>query len=161
MNGSTIGIDPSVARPAIAIWPARETWQLKIEGQGSERFMALCGSVRDWAYHHAPDDLLAVFIERPTNSFPKPALYQANGIIQVGVLSGQQGRFRHPVSCFELSPGTWKKHSIGKGNAKKDDVWHWAVGEIGIGSSVTQDECDALAIARAGHALLEQGADLG
>ena len=156
---SVIGIDPSVDHPALAIWPAKETWQLKIEGEGSARLDALFCQIRGWCANHAPTDLQAVFIERPTGQFASPALVQANGVIQVAMVRGFAGYFAHPVSVFEISPGTWKKEAIGSGRAKKDDVHAWACALLrptGAGKPPTQDECDALAIACAGYKLLSK-----
>lgn len=150
---SVIGIDPSVVAPALAIWPAKETWQFQTRGDGAERLLNLYAQIHDWAALSAPDDLLAVFIERPTGRFADPALTQANGVIQVAVLHGLNEQFPHPVSCFEISPGTWKKEALGSGRAKKDDVAVWAADRI-VDRDLTQDEADALAIACAGGRLV-------
>lgn len=156
---SVVGIDPSIDHPALAIWPSKETWQLKIEGEGSARLDALFCQIRGWCANHGPDDLEAVFIERPTGQFASPALIQANGVIQVAMVRGFAGRFAHPVSVFEISPGTWKKEALGPGRAKKQDVMKWAAGQIDgdPGRQYTQDECDALAIACAGYRYLTRG----
>lgn len=152
---SVIGIDPSVDHPAVAIWPARETKQFKVEGEGSARLDALFCQIRGWALNFAPLDLQAVFIERPTGQFASPALVQANGVIQVAITRAFAGYFPHPVSVFEISPGTWKKEAIGSGRAKKDDVAAWA-SEFLPGMDWTQDEADALAIACAGYKLVSE-----
>ena len=152
MTGSVIGIDPSVQRPALAIWPAKETWQFRIKGKGSARFDALFCELRGWCANNAPDDLQAVFIERPTGGFNNPTLYQANGIIQVAMMRGLIALYPHPPTVFEISPGTWKKEALGSGRAKKDDVKLWALCERR--KAVTQDEADALAISCAGYKLL-------
>ena len=150
---SVIGIDPSVDHPALAVWPAKETWQFKIKGEGSARFDALFCELRGWCANNAPDDLQAVFIERPTGGFNNPTLYQANGVLQVAIRRGLAGYYHHPVSVFEISPGTWKKEAIGSGRAKKDDVAAWA-SEFLPGMDWTQDQADALAISCAGYKLL-------
>ena len=160
---STIGIDPSVDHPAFALWPQRETWRIDILGQGAARLRSLYAAAHDWAALSAPDDLEAVFIERPFGRFQKQALDQASGVLQVAVLNGLAEQFPHPVSCFELSTGTWKKAALGNGAAKKHEVGKWArnrvwhVKELPPPSQLTQDEADALAIAYAGARLLEQG----
>jgi Holliday junction resolvasome RuvABC endonuclease subunit len=156
-RGSTIGIDPSVNAPAFAVWPAATTYQVKTWGQGSERLTALY----DLTFRHmeyAPDDLEAVFIERPVGRFPKRALDQACGILQVAVVKGLEERFDHPVSIFELSPSAWKKGIGLSGAAKKMDVAAWALVQDGLKPEpLTQDEMDALAIAAAGHSLVRTG----
>lgn len=156
MSGSVIGVDPSVDHPAVAIWPEGKTWQLRTRGEGAARLLNLYAAIHDWAALSAPDDLLAVFIERPTGRFADPALTQANGVIQVAVLHGLNEQFPHPVSCFEISPGTWKLQAIGSGRAKKDDVAQWAMENLDPATTkdFTQDEADALAIACAGYKLL-------
>lgn len=158
---SVVGIDPSVDHPALAIWPFRETWQLKIEGQGSARLDALFCQIRGWCAAHAPNDLEAVFIERPTGQFPSPALVQANGVIQVAMVRGATALFSHPLSVFEISPGTWKKEALGSGRAKKQDVLEWSEVELSKNPRryprISQDEADALAIACAGYRYLTRG----
>lgn len=154
---SVIGIDPSVDHPALAIWPAKETWQFRIKGEGSARFDSLFCELRGWCANNAPDDLQAVFIERPTGGFNNPTLYQANGIIQVAMMRGLIALYPHPPTVFEISPGTWKKEALGSGRAKKHDVAMWAASCMfsdGDYETFTQDEADALAISCAGYKLL-------
>jgi hypothetical protein len=154
-RGSVIGIDPSVQAPAFAIWPRGETWQLRIDGQGAERLRDLYCVAKDWTRVHAPDDLEAIFIERPVGRFPKRALDHACGVLQVAAIAGTSARFPHPVSVWELSPGEWKKQVGLGGAAKKHEVAAWARAEAGEG--LTQDEADALCIAAAGHSLVRTG----
>ena len=157
--GSVIGIDPGVRAPAFAIWPSCEAWRIEISGEGADRLCSLYAAAHDWAALSAPHDLEAVFIERPFGRFAKAALDQACGVLQVAILHGLDEQFPHPVSLFELSTGTWKKHALGYGNAKKDDVFFWALEKRGEEATeeITQDEADALAIACAGARLLEAG----
>lgn len=152
---TVIGCDPQVASPAFATWPARETWQLKIEGEGAVRLCALYAATYEWAVANAPDDLQACFIERPFGRFNKQALDHACGVLQVALVHGLSRHFSHPVSVFEISTGTWKKEALGSGRAKKDDVKLWALCERR--KAVTQDEADALAISCAGYKLLSTG----
>jgi Holliday junction resolvasome RuvABC endonuclease subunit len=58
----------------------------------------------------------------------------------------------------ELAPQTWKKLTVGKANASKDDVRAWAVLEPGwtLPGHWTQDAIDAYAIAYAGRQLERQ-----
>lgn len=158
---STLGIDPSVARPAFATWPDCHTERIDVMGEGSARLLSLYGAAHDWTALHAPDDLEAVFIERPFGRFAKQALDQACGVLQVAVLHALREKFPHPVSCFELPVGTWKLEALGNGAAKKVDVAAWAErvsppqGDPSY--PLAQDECDALAIAAAGASLLKRG----
>ena len=157
---TVIGCDPQVASPAFATWPARETWQLKIEGEGAVRLCALYAATYEWAVANAPDDLQACFIERPFGRFNKQALDHACGVLQVALVHGLSRHFSHPVSVFEISTGTWKKEAIGSGRAKKDDVMKWARNQVWDQkdlpppSNLTQDTADALAISCAGYKLL-------
>lgn len=150
---STVGIDPSVQAPAIAVWPSGDTWQARVHGEGAERLCALYDAVHDWAALSAPDDLEAVFIERPVGKFPKRSLDHATGVIQVAMVHGLKDIFPFSVSVFELSPGTWKKAALGKGNAKKHEVIEWAAEHLGS-RNYTSDEADALAIGCAGFRML-------
>lgn len=154
---TVIGCDPQVASPAFATWPARETWQLKIEGEGAVRLCALYAATYEWAVANAPDDLQACFIERPFGRFNKQALDHACGVLQVALVHGLSRHFSHPVSVFEISTGTWKKEALGSGRAKKNDVAMWAASCMfsdGDYETFTQDEADALAISCAGYKLL-------
>lgn len=154
---STIGIDPSVVAPAFAIWPSGETLRVRTTGEGAARLANLYRLTVEWAQGFAPNDLEAIFIERPVGKFPKRALDQASGVLQVAILAGTD-HFDYPVSCFELSPGEWKKTVLGNGAAKKPEVHAWAerhwTGQFRLAGVFTQDEADALAIACAGSLLL-------
>lgn len=158
---STLGIDPSVRAPAFACWPSCHTERIEVIGEGSSRLLSLYGTAHDWAALHAPDDLEAVFIERPFGRFAKQALDQACGVLQVAVLHALREKFPHPVSCFELPVGTWKREAIGNGAAKKADVIEWAErvsppqGDPSY--PLTSDEADALGVACAGAYLLKRG----
>ena len=154
---SLVGVDPSVRAPAFAIWPTCETWQFETRGQGAERLLHLYEGTHDWALLHAPEDLEAVFIERPRGRFDKQALDQASGVLQVALLKALSTRFPHPASCFEVSPGTWKKAALGNGAAKKQEVLKWAFDQPATKPVLTQDEADALAIACAGSRLIVEG----
>lgn len=165
---STLGIDPSVNRPAFALWPERKTWQLDVIGEGAQRLLALYSAVHDWATLNPPPDLEAVFIERPRGRWPNQHLDYATGVIQVAVLHGLSEHYPHPVSLFEVSTGEWKRRALGNGAAKKDEVFIWANCQLDPAkaleramegpASITQDEADALAIARAGSCALEEAA---
>lgn len=142
--------------PAIAEYPSGQTWLLKTEGQGADRLADLSNKIALLAEEHAPDDLVAVFIERVTGRFASPALAMASGVIQATLVHRLRQKYPHPCSVFELSPGTWKASAIGHGHAKKSDYIAWAVDRVG--RDLTEDEAAALGIACAGANLLEAGA---
>lgn len=152
---SVIGIDPSVVAPAVAVWPSCDTWQFKIGGAGSERLYRLGQEMKKWATRNRPADLDAIFIERPTGRFPVPDLTRACGVIEAAMYGSFSSIYRYPVPIFRLSPPEWKKEVLDSGKATKLDVFHWAAPLAP--KTLTQDEADALAIARAGHSLLERG----
>lgn len=162
MNGSVLGIDPSIVRPAFGLWPQRTTKRLdRMPGEGAERLDYLYGAAHAWITLNAPDELLAVFIELPRGKFEKRALDHSCAVLQLAALHALRNRYAHPVSVFEIAVGTWKKEALGNGAAKKDAVWQWASGQMPpmslTADTISQDEADALAIARAGHSLIERG----
>lgn len=154
-TGSVIGIDPSVAHPAIAVWPAGSTWITEIPGSGSERLCYLYAAVHDYAALSTPDDLEAIFIERPVGRVPSPEMVRAAGVIEVAILHGLDSQFPHRPSVFRLSPPEWKKAVGLVGNATKVEVAVWAADAVPT-RDLTQDEADALAIACAGHGMLSK-----
>ena len=150
---SVWGVDPSVSHPAIGEWPSRNTWELKVVGAGAERLAALADAIAFFAHGMVPDDLEAVFVERPVGRVPSPELVMATGVIEASIHKALADKFAHPVSIFRLSPGEWKKAAGLKGNAKKFEVWNWALFNQPK-DDISQDEADALCIAYAGHNLL-------
>ncbi len=147
-----IGIDPGATTPAIAEWPTGYTWQLAGKGKDGARLAGLARAVHDWTLLSTPDDLTAIFIERPIGKYTPPELLRAAGVIEATVLNAMREQFPHEPMCVRLSPGEWKKGAGMKGNAKKQEVHAWATDLTG--RALTQDEADALAIAAAGYALL-------
>lgn len=65
------------------------------------------------------------------------------------------------ITVMELHPQTWKKETIGRSNASKDQVAEWARAELATGSVTPpddrwpQDAYDAYCIARAARTILE------
>lgn len=155
-----IGIDPGV-NPGFALWPSAETWQIKSVGRGAERLYALHHQVRD-SLLDRPDvlgEIEAVFIERPLGRWPNPALMQAAGVIQAGVLEALNEVHPYRPTVFELGTSEWKKACGLRGNATKSEVMEWAAEQWTPRPQYperSQDEADALAIACAGHSLFSQ-----
>jgi Holliday junction resolvasome RuvABC endonuclease subunit len=85
----------------------------------------------------------SIIVEQPSGKFIKPDLYYAAAAMML-VLADFG-------FVDTLPPATWKKHALGKGNAKKPEIMEWArtIGYTGK----SQDEADALGIARAGQAM--------
>lgn len=114
----------------------------------------------------------AVFIETPGGKFLHPYLMQTVGAVTAGIWWGLRGVDRHPVTCFAVPVATWKKRSVGKGNAGKPEILAWAQergyegqcsgclarGKACRKPSEAHDEADALGIALAGLDLLREGA---
>ena len=163
MSFSVIGIDPSSRAPAFALWPSKHVERVKVPGSGSERLCALYQAAYRWTQINARHDLRGIFIERPKGRFPSWPLWQSTGVLQVASVEGTRHLFDHAPTCFELSPGEWRKEIGLKGNATKDEVIAWAhdlLTRVGfIHDDLTSDESDALAIAAAGHSLLTKGED--
>lgn len=147
---STIGIDPGVS-PAFAAWPAGVTWQIAAEGDGPARLAQIARAVHDWAQLSAPEDLQAVFIENPRARFVSLELYRVTGVLEATLINALRDRFPHEPTVFRLTPTEWKKAIGLKGNADKAAVYEWAAQP-----DLSQDEADALAIAYAGHEMLNR-----
>ncbi len=64
------------------------------------------------------------------------------------------------LPVLELPPEEWKRETVGRGNASKDDVAVWAREHAGAPNGWPQDALDALAIAWAAHAMCERAAAL-
>jgi Holliday junction resolvasome RuvABC endonuclease subunit len=96
-------------------------------------------------------EIQAVYIEDTANAgkYRQHDAGRAQGIAQVEV------ERRWPwVTVQFLKPSEWKKLAGLKGNASKSEVWAHAtivLGEVDIGSLLTQDAADALLIAVAGQ----------
>ena len=76
-------------------------------------------------------------------------------VVQAAIYDAVNEKAEHPVSVFTLPVPTWKKHSVGKGNATKAEVMQWANAHGYEGNH--QDAADAWCIAHAGRALLTEG----
>ena len=152
------GVDPSTKRVAIAAAGSRPTVRT-IEVPSTLRtgarldwiLGATYGLARELAEQCPP---LYVWIEQPAafGRQPEPELYYAVGVVQAAIYSALRDIWPHPVEVRTIPIGTWKKNSVGKGNATKEDVLWWSIDHGYTGTS--EDEADAWAIAHAGRVLL-------
>jgi Holliday junction resolvasome RuvABC endonuclease subunit len=85
----------------------------------------------------APD---VIVVERPTGKYPKQLLVMAAGVIADRLASLTLA----PV--FLCAVQEWKKATVGKGNASKEECMEWALGE-GV-ETESQDDADAYGLAR-------------
>jgi Holliday junction resolvasome RuvABC endonuclease subunit len=84
-----------------------------------------------------------VVIERPQGKFPKALLMMAAGVICVTL------RELTAVPTFLCAVQEWKKETVGKGNASKEEVMAWAAVEFpGADEWWSQDDADAYGLAR-------------
>lgn len=102
------------------------------------------------AYDYAavlPSNLVIVPEDPPMvrNSAVHRALCEVLGAFLAGCT---HARWVHPG----MPVATWKKASVGKGNATKDAVFAWSHETYSFPSDARQDVCDAIGIAHAGAA---------
>ena len=147
------GLDISTKCVAVAIvrdgrGPVFDTTPLKSHLKGAQRLHAAHKSmtlaVKTLKDPYPPD---AVFVEMPAGKHVPPTL-----IHHVGVVLAALGGLRCPV--VELTVSGWKELALGQGNASKEKILLWAIGEGYRGHS--QDEADALGVAVAGCVLLNR-----
>lgn len=70
--------------------------------------------------------VMAVFYEVPMGQHPKPFLMQTVGAAAGGISAGLETSQAHPVSVWPINIQTWKRLSVGFGNASKSQVLKWA-----------------------------------
>ncbi len=147
------GIDVAVSRLAFAFAAlpngpiAVESLRLDTEFREGQRLGLIDRQVRIFARQvNGEHPAAVVWIEQPTGAHPSPALMYVAGVVQAALFETLA------VPVWTIPPASWKKNSVGQGNATKDQVAAW-VRERG-GECETQDEADAYAIAAAGRAML-------
>lgn len=87
----------------------------------------------------------SIIVEQPSGKFIKPDLYYATAAIMLVL---------YDFGFVDtLPPTSWKKEALGNGALKKPQIMDWARGVGYSGSS--QDEADALGIARAAEAMTQ------
>jgi Holliday junction resolvasome RuvABC endonuclease subunit len=154
------GVDVGEAKVAIAMVADDGTATSRVveiaDKRDPRRFALLERHLRTFYVECAQrSDPLAVFVEQPTGRFPNPWLTGA-WAIACAAASELDGRYPYMVPLFTVGVTAWKRLTVGRGNAKKGEVTAWVRAEGFAGA--TQDECDAYAIARAGQAMIAQGA---
>lgn len=119
------------------------------DAREGERLGLLDRQVRIFAQQLAPRYPPAcVWVEQPSGKFIKPQLYYAVGVIQAALFE--------TLGCpvWTMPSGTWKKRTVGAGNASKAHVAAWVAERATVRD---QDEADAYAIAAAGRAMFSTG----
>lgn len=142
-----VGIDVAVRKVALATASVRTALVPlpKYDGARSllEAFDILRTEMR--AFEAEP---FVVAVEQPFGKFNKQHLDHVVGV----TLAAAAWAWDCPV--LSVPTARWKSLAMSRGNAKKDDVMAWALRQGYEGTS--QDEADALGIARAAARLLEE-----
>ena len=131
----TVAQFPACWQPAGAWDPGRVDMMAQLVVAVSAKFAKRTGT---------PD---VVVVETPTGRHPKPRLWFAAGATLVGLME-----FAPFVSTIPVA--TWKKHSVGRGNATKPEILAWAQAH-GLPNR-DQDLADALGVAVGGRALITE-----
>lgn len=146
-------VDPAVRRLAFAfadtVSPAVhvETLRTDSEAREGQRLGWLDRQVRIYARQAAARFPPAVvWVEQPSGRFPSPQLSYAVGVVQAALYES--------LACpvWTMPSSTWKKRTVGVGNATKQQVLAW-VARLAVDAG-SQDEADAVCIALAGRAML-------
>lgn len=150
-----LGVDPSTLRVSMAA--AFETDSRVVTRQfskfkGDDRvgdrlahiFEQTCELARDMVVRYGVPE--RVFVEQASGKHMQPPLQYAVG----ATLTALAVTLRVPV--VTIPSGTWKLHGVGYGAAKKPEILAWARRCEGYAGE-SQDEADALGIARAGWRL--------
>lgn len=146
-------VDPQVSYLAFAYAPVGdglievETLITRCEWHEGERLASIHRQVeifgRQAAGSFAP---ACVWVEQPIGTHPKPQLMYVAGVVQAALFEALGG-----VPVWTVPTSTWKKNSVGYGNASKEQVRAWVLRQDQ--RPATQDECDAYAMACAGRAM--------
>lgn len=129
-----------------ALRPARNPeWRLVDAGEGgsiSERLARLARRTEDSAVAlsatHPP---ACVMVEQPIAAGKmNPHLLWACGVVSAALASALAD-----VSVWHVGVSSWKKATVGRGNATKEEVREWAAAQGH--PHLPQDQADALAIA--------------
>lgn len=146
-------VDPAVSRVAFAFAPVdggsvlAETLRTDSESREGQRLGWLDRQLRIYARQTASRYPPAVvWVEQPSGRFRNLPLTYATGVIQAALFE----TLARPV--WTMPSSTWKKRTVGVGNATKAQVLAWVTRlNVDVGN---QDEADAVAIACAGRAML-------
>jgi Holliday junction resolvasome RuvABC endonuclease subunit len=147
------GIDPAISRQAVAFAPVDggpvevRTLLTDSEAREGQRLgwldRQLRIAARQWAAEYPP---ACVWVEQPSGRFRNLGLVYATGVVQAALFE--------TLACpvWTMPSSTWKRRTVGAGNATKPQVLAW-VTRLGV-DVASQDEADAVAIAGAGRAML-------
>lgn len=146
-------VDVAVSRLAFAFAPLEagpisvETLMLDGEAREGQRLGWMDRRVRLYAHKAAVSyPPSCCWVEQPTGRFPKPQLMYAAGVVQAALFEALG------VPVWTIPVATWKKRTVGAGNATKAQVATWVAAQ---GATVDgQDEADAYAIGAAGRAMV-------
>jgi Holliday junction resolvasome RuvABC endonuclease subunit len=138
-----VGLDVSTRRIAIAAVTDEvrrvQVVELDARERGARRYMQARAAVRA-AIEHKFRDATVFGVEVPFTPHQNQALM---GLAAVS-LEAVQAAMPYAV-VLDLNTGTWKKDTVGHGNATKDQVAAWALG-LGYDGD-DQDVCDAIGVA--------------
>lgn len=150
------GIDVSTTRLAFA-FASLDTTAVKVETlitrteerEGArlgllDRQLRIFGRLRGAMYPPA-----CVWVEQASGRFQAPQLLYAIGVIQAALAETL------PCPVWTVPSSAWKKRSVGRGNASKEQIAAWA--ESSGYEFEGQDEADAIGIAVAGRAMFTTG----
>jgi Holliday junction resolvasome RuvABC endonuclease subunit len=153
--GYVWGVDPAISRLAFAFADLGsevievETLITASKATEGERLGLFDRQVRIFARQLAGSYPPAcVWVEQPSGRFRNLTLVYACGVAQAALFE--------TLGCpvWTIPSSTWKQRTVGSGNASKAEVMAWAERHATIDG---QDEADAVAIARAGRAMLRAG----
>lgn len=145
-------VDVALAKQAFAFAPTNggpisvETLLTDTEAREGQRLGWLDRQVRIYARQMAPTYPPAcVWVEQPSGRYPNLQLAYAAGVLQAALFE--------TLACpvWSITSGTWKRNTVGKGNATKAQVAAWVAERADVNG---QDEADAYAIAAAGRAMV-------
>ena len=151
------GVDVSTRRIAFGAYaegtdgPLVRAWSVEVPDglDPPARLAAIRRLVMDVCHDTQPMQRPTLVVVEDANTGPsanKPLLAAVAVVVE-----GLYSALRCPV--MEMPIGTWKRRSLGRGNAKKPEVWSHAV-SLGANPQ-NQDEADAVCVAQAAHSLLE------
>lgn len=147
-------VDPAVSRLAFAFADVAspavdvETLITRCDAREGERLGLMDRQVRIYARQAAGRYPPAcVWVEQASGRFPNPQLAYSVGVVQAAIFEALGG-----IPVWTMPSGTWKRRTVGRGNATKPQVRAW-VQALGVAAR-SQDEADAVAIACAGRAML-------
>lgn len=146
---TAIGIDPATAKPvALATFDTEgnvTTRKLVLTGKanGALRLMVLRSTLLPVLKRL--DDVAVIVVEAPFG----PQSEGLTNLVQCQGVLLECAQYAHPGAVvLDLNPGSWKKNSVGNGNASKAQYIEHAQG-LGVDSD-DEDLCAAACMAEAG-----------